>query len=139
MVLINLNAISLQLQLQKIILNVGVMNASGLWSFVYSINFQIREIPVRNHHFSCEKSLLLCLSRFLKKKKIPVWDLITTGKQIEKKLILPLKNTSELWWTWSLALPVHNFLSHLHFFKVGEIMLLKYRNLMLPAGPILEF
>ena len=138
MVLINLNAISLQLQLQKIILNVGVMNASGLWSFVYSINFQIREIPVRNHHFSCEKYLLLCLSRFLK-KKIPVWDLITTSKQIEKKLILPLKNTSELWWTWSLALPVHNFLSHLHFFKVGEIMLLKYRNLMLPAGPILEF
>ena len=136
MVLINLNAISLQLQLQKIILNVRVMDASGLWSFVYSINFQIREIPVRNHHFSCEKSLLLCLSRFLKKN--PVWDLITTGKQIEKKLILPLKNTSELWWTWSLALPVHNFLSHLHFFKVGE-MLLKYRNLMPPAEPILEF
>ena len=37
-----------------------------------------------------------------------------------------------------MALPVHNFLSHLCFFKVGEIMLLKYGNLMLPAGHILD-
>ena len=113
------------------------MDASGLWSFVYSINFQIRQILATNHHFSCVKSLLLCWSRFpkkkkkKKKKKKTVWDLVTTGKQIEK-LNLPLKNTSKLWRTWSLALPVHNFLSHLHFFKVDEIMLLKYGNLMLP-------
>ena len=37
-----------------------------------------------------------------------------------------------------MALPVYNFLSHLHFFKVGEIMSLKYGNLMLPAGHILD-
>ena len=35
-----------------------------------------------------------------------------------------------------MALPVHNFSSHLHFFKVSEIMLLKYGNLILPAGHI---
>ena len=29
-------------------------------------------------------------------------------------------------------------MSHLHFFKVGEIMLLKYENLMLPAGHIVD-
>ena len=37
-----------------------------------------------------------------------------------------------------MALPVHNFLSHLHFFKVGEIILLKYGKMMLPAGHILN-
>ena len=37
-----------------------------------------------------------------------------------------------------MALQVHNFLSHLHLFKVGEIMLLKYGNLMLAAGHILD-
>ena len=45
------------------------MDASGLWSFVYSINFQVTQIPATSHHFSCEKSLLLGGSRFLKKKK----------------------------------------------------------------------
>ena len=35
-----------------------------------------------------------------------------------------------------MALPT--FLSHLHFFKVDEIMLLKYGNLMLQAGHILD-
>ena len=35
-----------------------------------------------------------------------------------------------------MSLPAHNFLSHVHFIKVGEIMLLKYGNLMLPAGQI---
>ena len=54
-----------------------------------------------------------------------------------KKLILPLKNTSKPWRACSLALLVHNFLIHLHFFKVGEIMSLKYGSLMLPAGHIL--
>ena len=33
-----------------------------------------------------------------------------------------------------MALPAHNFLSHLQFFKVGEIMVLKYGHLMLPSG-----
>ena len=48
------------------------------------------------------------------------------------------KNTSKLWRSWSLALQVHNFLSHIHLFKLGEIMLLKYGNLMLSAGHILD-
>ena len=62
------------------------MDASGLWSFVYSIKFQIRQIPATNHHFSSEKSLLLCGSRFLKKNIIIscLRFLVTTGKQIEK-------------------------------------------------------
>ena len=33
-----------------------------------------------------------------------------------------------------MALPVHNVLSHLHFFKVGEIMLPKYGYFMLPGA-----
>ena len=32
-----------------------------------------------------------------------------------------------------MALPAHNFLSHLQFFKVGEIMVSKYGRLMLPS------
>ena len=55
-----------------------------------------------------------------------------------RKLILSLKKYFKTWRILSLALPVHTFLSHLHFFKVSEIMLLKYRNLMLPAGHILD-
>ena len=115
------------------------MDASGLWSFLYSINIQIRQIPATNHLCFCEKSLLLCGSTFLKKKKsfFPIWDLVTTGEQIEKKLFCHWKNTLKLWRTWPLALPVHNILSHLHFFKVVEIML-KYGNLILPAGHSLD-
>ena len=52
----------------------------------------------------------------------------------KKNLFCHWKNTSTRWRTWSLALSVHKFFSHLHFFKVGEIKLLKYGNLMLPAG-----
>ena len=48
----------------------GIMDASVLWSLVYFINLQTRQIPATNHHFSCEKSVLLCGSRFLKKKII---------------------------------------------------------------------
>ena len=55
-----------------------------------------------------------------------------------KAFLLNWFATTKTWRTWSLALSVHNFLSHLHFFKVGEIMLLKYENLMLPAGHILD-
>ena len=33
-----------------------------------------------------------------------------------------------------MALPAHNFLSHLQFFEVGEIMVSKYGHLMLPSG-----
>ena len=33
-----------------------------------------------------------------------------------------------------MALSVHNFLSHLHFFKVSEIMLSRYGHLMLPGA-----
>ena len=33
-----------------------------------------------------------------------------------------------------MALPAHNFLRHLQFFKVGEIMVSKYERLMLPGA-----
>ena len=106
---------------------------------IYCIfHFQIRQIPATNHNFSSEKGLLLCCSRFLKKTFFPVWDLVTTGKQIEKTYFVTKKNTSKLWRTWSMALPVYNVLSHSHFFKVGEIMSLKYGNSMLLAGHILD-
>ena len=36
-----------------------------------------------------------------------------------------------------LVTPAHNVLSHLEFFKVGEIMVSKYGYLMLP-GPFLD-
>ena len=55
-----------------------------------------------------------------------------------KAFLLNWFATTKTWRTWSLALSVHNFLSHLHFFKIGEIMLLKYENLMPPAGHILD-
>ena len=45
----------------------GIMDESGLRSFVYSINFQISQIQGRNQHCSGEKNLLLCGLRFLKK------------------------------------------------------------------------
>ena len=102
------------------------------------IHFQIRQIPATNYNFYCEKDLLLCWSRFLKKNIFPVWDLVTTGKQIEKTYFVTKKNTSKLWRTWSMVLPVYNVLSHSHFFKVGEIMSLKYGNSMLLAGHILD-
>ena len=76
----------------------GIIDASGLWSFVYSINFQIRKISATNPYFSCEKSLLLCWSRFGKKKHFFRKKNILSGlrscyhKQANrKKLILPLK------------------------------------------------
>ena len=72
------------------------MDESGLRSFVYSINFQIREIPATNHRFSCEKSLVLCGSRFLKKKKKKKKHNfyqfeISLPRESKQKLILPLK------------------------------------------------
>ena len=49
---------------ENLYLNVGIMVASGLWSFVYFINFQIRQIPATNH-FSLEKIILFLLSILL--------------------------------------------------------------------------
>ena len=111
------------------------MHAYELWSFIYSINFQITQIPATNHHL---KKAYRCVGQdFWKKIIFFVWDLVTTGQQIEKTWFCHWKNTSKLWRTWSLALPVLNFLSLLHFFKVGEIMF-KYGSLMLPAGHIID-
>ena len=45
------------------------MDASGLWSFVFSINFQIREIPATKLHFSCEKKPIVVLVKISEKKK----------------------------------------------------------------------
>ena len=64
----------------------GIMDESGLRSFVYSINFQISQIQARNQHCSGEKSLLLCGSRFLKKK-------IFFQQGSRKKLVLLLQKS----------------------------------------------
>ena len=37
----------------------GIMDASGLWSFVYFIIFEIRETPATNQHFSKEQQPFL--------------------------------------------------------------------------------
>ena len=73
------------------------MDASGLWSFVFSINFQIREIPATKLHFSCEKKPIVVLVKISEKKKkkkkknkgkkenfFMFWVIFATGKQIEK-------------------------------------------------------
>ena len=89
-------------------------------------NFQIRQIPSSHKTFSFWKKPTVVLVK-ISKKKISGLRSCYHRQANRKKLILPLKITLKLWRTWSLALPVHNFLSHLHFFKVGE-MLLKYAN-----------
>ena len=54
---------------------------------------------------------------------------------VSKKIfILLLEKYFKLWRTWSLRLLAHNFLSHLRFFEVGEIMVLKDWHLMLPRA-----
>ena len=63
------------------------MDASGLWSFVYSINFQIRQIYPQIIVFLVKKPTVVCVKISEKKKTFfPVWDLVTTGKEIEKNL-----------------------------------------------------
>ena len=61
------------------------MDASGPWSFAYSINFQIRQIPAQTNIFLLKKAYCCVGQDFWKKKKknFPVWDLVTTGKQID--------------------------------------------------------
>ena len=109
------------------------MHAYELWSFIYSINFQITQIPATNHHL---KKAYRCVGQdFWKKIIFFVWDLVTTGQQIEKTWFCHWKNTSKLWRTWSLALPVHNFFES--NFKVVEVMLLKYGNLIAFDHPAL--
>ena len=72
------------------------MDASGLWSFVHSINFQTRQIPATNIHFSCEKSLVMCWSRFQKKTFFFGLRSCYHRQANWKKLNLLLKNTLKL-------------------------------------------
>ena len=57
------------------------MVASGQWLFLYSMNFQIRQIPTTNQNFGGGNnnlfplSLLLCVI-FEKKNIYPVWNLL---------------------------------------------------------------
>ena len=58
-----------------------IIVASGQWLFLYSMNFQVRQIPTTNQTFLggittfFPLSLLLCVI-FEKKKKHPVWNLL---------------------------------------------------------------
>ena len=79
MVLIKLNAIfSFKIccnyfSYENLYWNVGIIVASGLWSFLYSIHVQIRWIPATYHHFHCEKSILIfetSLPQTSKQKKV---------------------------------------------------------------------
>ena len=97
------------------------MDASGLLSFAYSINFQIRQISAKDNHFSCKKSLLFLRVKISEKKK---------------SLFSGLRSRCYRQANITFAFTFHQ--SHLHFSKVGELMLLKYGNLMLPAGYILD-
>ena len=96
------------------------MHVSGLRLFVY--------IPLTSNKANSSHKPTF----FLRKKPTVVqffWSEILLPQASNQKetyfvtrKILQNKNT--------LALPVHNFWSHLHFFKVGELMS-KYRYLML--------
>ena len=74
------------------------MDASGLWSFAYSINFEIRKIIATNHNSSSEKSLLLCGQGFWKKNGafFSLRSCYHTQAN-RKKLICHYKNTSKGW------------------------------------------
>ena len=51
-----------------------------------SINFQIKKIPATKQHFFFVKNAYCCVGQnFWKTASIfPVWELATTGKQIER-------------------------------------------------------
>ena len=85
--------------------------------------------------FTIPLNLLLCRLRFLKKKHQFFWCEIALPQfSKEKETYFSLENTPELQKRWSLALSARNVLSHLQFFKVCEIMVLKYGHMMLPGA-----
>ena len=72
------------------------MDASGLWSFVFSINFQIREIPATKLHFSCEKKPIVVLVKISEKKRRKKSNFFSglrscCHRQTNRKKLLPLK------------------------------------------------
>ena len=111
-----------------------------LWSFVYPIYFQTKQIPAANHYFSCEKSLLLFWSRFLKKKFF-LFEILLPQASKQKKTYFATKKILQNFEGhdhWHCQCITFWIIFWIYFFKVGEIMLLKYGNLMLPAGHILD-
>ena len=93
------------------------MHIYGLWSFVYSINFQMRQIPSSCKTFLW-KSQLVGWSRFLKKKPtfFLVLNLVTTGKQIEKNFCLLKKYFKTLK---DMIIDTANFFESFTFFQAG--------------------
>ena len=86
LLLINLNAdkICCNFSYKNFILKCGNYHASGLWSF-YSINFQIRQIPVKINIFPGNKNPFsikpYCYVGWDSEKKtsiFPVWGLVST-------------------------------------------------------------
>ena len=108
----------------------GIVDASGYGHLYIPLTSKPGKSKPETNIFLVKKAYCCVVQDFWKKEN--------SAKQIKRNLFCHLKITSKLWRTWSLALPVHNFFSHLYFLKVGEIMLLKYGHLMLPAGYILD-
>ena len=99
---------------------------------IYSINIQIRQIPATNQHFSCEKSLLLCGSRLLKKNyQFFRFEILLPQPSKLKETYFATRKILQNFEGHDHWIMITFF--HVHFFKVGEIMS-KYGHLMLPGA-----
>ena len=101
----------------------GIIHAPGLWSFVYSTNFQIKQIPASNIFLGNINTFSI-----KPKKIINLFSLRSRYRRLakRKKLILPLGNYMKNFLE-------HNFLSNVQFSKC-EMMVSKYGYLMLPRA-----
>ena len=96
---------------------------------LYSNNFEIRQIPATNQHFSCEKSLLLCGSRFLKSSHQFLWfEIFLPQASKYKETYFATRKT------------LQNCKGHDHWhchnitFWVMDKIMSKYGHLMLPGA-----
>ena len=119
------------------------MGTSRLWLFVYSTN---KANSSHEPTFFLGISTLFLLTLYscgkedFQKKSINIFGMKSPDHRLANRretYFVNQKNTSKYWRTWSLTLSAYNFLCHLPFFKVGEIMVSKYGNLML-TGTFLD-
>ena len=110
------------------------------WPFLYSINLKKCQIQATWQHFHGSnnpfsiKSTVVWIK--ISEKNISLSGLKYGYYRLanREKHVFPLIKDFKLWRTWSLAVPAHNFLSNLQFFKVGKTMVSKYEYLILPGA-----
>ena len=99
----------------------GIIHAPGLWSFVYSTNFQIKQIPASNIFLGNINTFSI-----KPKKIINLFSLRSRYRRLanRKKLILPLGNYIK-------TLKEHNFLINVQFNSVrNDGVSTSYRRLI---------